>query len=314
VGRLSPGPAAERVLADLRHWKVSTNFLSVDAGGSTPIIIQRIGRRATGQLYHSFSWRCPVCGAHLPGYKPVLASVAQHMAGRLPSAQVFFFDRVSRGSLHLGRKASENGALVLFEPSGIGDPDLFREAWGLAHVVKYSHERLRDIADLELNPSEREGILLEIETLGEEGLRYRSRLPRSRSKGWATLAAFPVPELKDAAGSGDWCTAGLLNKLARGGLPALKKASSESLRQALCYGQALAAWNCGFEGARGGMYEVDLVTFHEQVEQILEGGDFEPLLLEKQNPALAKLLASLCPACEKADSPIQTLRRTGSGG
>src|ERR1700730_15920896 len=44
VGRFSPGPAAERVLADLRRWNVSTDLLSVDADGSTPIIIQRIGR------------------------------------------------------------------------------------------------------------------------------------------------------------------------------------------------------------------------------------------------------------------------------
>src|SRR6267154_220086 len=40
VGRLSPGPAVERVLADLRHWKVATDFLSVDDNGSTPTIIQ----------------------------------------------------------------------------------------------------------------------------------------------------------------------------------------------------------------------------------------------------------------------------------
>jgi sugar/nucleoside kinase (ribokinase family) len=314
VGRLSPGPAAERVLADLRHWKVSSDFLSVDADGSTPIIIQRIGRRATGQPYHSFSWRCPACGAHLPGYKPVLATVAQHLAERLPAAQVFFFDRVSRGSLHLAKKTSENGAVVVFEPSGIGDPGLFREAWALAHVVKYSHERLRDIADLDLKPSEREGVLLEIETLGEEGLRYRSRLPKNPSRGWNSLPVFPVPDLKDAAGAGDWCTAGLLNKLARGGLTALKKATSETLREAFQYGQALAAWNCGFEGARGGMYEVDLATFHRQVDRILEGGEFEPLSLDKQDPELAQLLARLCPACEKADTPVRAHRRTGSNG
>ncbi len=120
--------------------------------------------------------------------------------------------------------------------------------------------------------------------------------------------------MKDAAGSGDWCTAGLLNKLARGGLAALKKATSEILRQALRYGQAVAAWNCSFEGARGGMYEVDLATFHRQVERILEGGEFEPSLMEKQDPELAQLLASLCPACEKADAPRLTKPRTGSEG
>src|ERR1700674_1586838 len=46
VARLSPGPAAEQVSSDLRQWNVATDYLSVDADGSTPTIIQRIGRRA----------------------------------------------------------------------------------------------------------------------------------------------------------------------------------------------------------------------------------------------------------------------------
>jgi sugar/nucleoside kinase (ribokinase family) len=57
-------------------------------------------------------------------------------------------------------------------------------------------------------------------------------------------------EVKDAAGSGDWCTSGLLDKLARG-LSWAEEASAEQLREAVRHGQALAAWNCGFEGARG---------------------------------------------------------------
>ena len=85
----------------------------------------------------------------------------------------FFFDRVSRGTLNLARASAESGALVVFEPSGVGEPRLFREAWSIAHVVKYSNDPLRDIADLHLGESERNGLLLEIETLGSDGLRYR---------------------------------------------------------------------------------------------------------------------------------------------
>src|SRR6202022_43046 len=96
--------------------------------------------------------------------------------------------------------------------------DHFREAWCLAHIVKYSHERLRDIADLELKRSEREGVLLEVETLGADGLRYRSRLPKGKTNGWRQAAALRPEIFKAAAGSGDWCTAGLLNGIARLGL------------------------------------------------------------------------------------------------
>ena len=127
---------------------------------------------------------------------------------------------------------------MVFEPSGIGDPGLFREAWSSANIVKYSHERLRDIADLELTHAERQNVLLEIETLGEDGMRYRSRLPKTKGKGWTTLAPFPVADLKDAAGAGDWCTAGLLSKLAREGCAGLKRTSQTALHDALRYSQS----------------------------------------------------------------------------
>src|SRR5262249_6696445 len=148
----------------------------------------------------------------------ILAAVAQALTERLPSAQAFFFDRVSRGALRLAEHFSDQGALIFFEPSGISTPKLFREAWAMAHVVKYSHERLREITDLDLKPAERGGALLEIETLGAEGLRYRSRLTSCKTKGWVTEPGFTVEQLADAGGSGDWCSAGLLDKLGRSGL------------------------------------------------------------------------------------------------
>jgi fructokinase len=298
ISRLARGPAAERLLADLASWQVATEFVSVDDGGSTPVIIERIARRPGGEPYHTFSWRCPGCGARLPGYRPVLATTAQALAGKLPPSQVFFFDRVSRGTLHLARAGAGWGAVVVFEPSAVGDPDLFREAWALSHVVKYSHERLRDIADLEFMRSDREGVLLEVETLGPEGLRFRSRIPRARTGGWRRLAAFTPEVFRDAAGSGDWCTAGILHRLARGGLRGLQSVSNDRLQDALRYGQALAAWNCGFEGARGGMYQVNRVTFERQVGKIRKGGEAVPARSGEEAAAAANLIGRFCPSCK----------------
>jgi sugar/nucleoside kinase (ribokinase family) len=311
VSRLAPGPAAERLLADLTDWKVSTEFISVQDGGSTPVIIERIARTAGGEPHHTFSWRCPGCGTHLPGYKPVLATVAEALTDKLPTAQVFFFDRVSRGVLRLAEASSKGGAVVAFEPSGVGDPDLFREAWSLAHVVKYSHERLRDIADLDLKRSEREGVLLEVETLGPGGLRYHSRLPKVKTSGWRELGAFTSKVFKDAAGSGDWCTAGILHRLARGGLRGLRATNAERLENALRYGQALACWNCGFEGARGGMYQVSRPTFERQVQKILQGGEVVPALPDEELAVAAKLLGCFCPACKGTD--LRSVTRSANG-
>jgi sugar/nucleoside kinase (ribokinase family) len=312
LSRLHPGAAAERVLADLRKWKVSAEFISLKDDGSTPIIIERIARLGAGEPYHSFSWRCPGCGAHLPGYKPLLAGTAKELVGRLPASEVFFFDRVSRAALHLAKVCYDGGAVVVFEPSGVGDPDLFREAWRLSQIVKYSHERLRDIADLELKRSEREGVLLEVETLGAEGLRYRSRLPKATTNGWRQLNALKPETFKDAAGSGDWCTAGLLNRLARGGLVGFQATVGKQLQEALRYGQALASWNCGFEGARGCMYQVDKPTFERHVEKILKGGEAATVAPKDDFATVADLLGCFCPSCKGVEFASVTPQRNGA--
>src|SRR5437867_1521785 len=54
ISRLSPGTATERLFADLARWNVSTDFISIERGGSTPIIIHHISRRPDDQPYHTF--------------------------------------------------------------------------------------------------------------------------------------------------------------------------------------------------------------------------------------------------------------------
>jgi sugar/nucleoside kinase (ribokinase family) len=309
ISRLASDSASKRILGDLERWGVSVKYVTTKADGSSPVIIERIGRTANGQPYHSFSWRCPECGAHLPGYKPVLATTALGWAQQLPEPKVFFFDRVSRGALLLAKQSADRGAVVIFEPSGIGDARLFREAWSLAHIVKYSHDRLRDIADLHLPRSHSEGAQLEIETLGANGLRFHSHLPKSKSNGWIAVPSFSVETLRDAAGAGDWCTAGLLDKLARQGLEGFHKASTKSLTDALRFGQALSAWNCQFEGARGGMYEVALDTFRQQVNHILSGDKTQLSTTIKTGSAASRIIGRLCRACKKPNAR-NTVRKT----
>ena len=310
IARLQPGAAADRVLEDIERWDVSAKFISLEADGSTPVIVHRIGRRSSGEPYHTFSWRCPTCGNRLPSYKPVLASAALDVASRLGSPQVFFFDRVSRGALLLAAEAAARGAAIVFEPSMVGHPGLFREAWELADVVKFSHERLQDL------PGECEAIAgprLIIETQGSEGLRYRSGLRGSPTRGWRRSPALEAEEIKDTAGAGDWCTAGIVHKLLSGGAAALARVTAPQLRDAIRYGQALAAWTCGFEGARGGMYCVDRLTFDSQVERILQGCGEGEELPETSRLAPEVSETCLCPECQKAGAP-RTRRRARASG
>ncbi len=293
IARLREGEAAKRLIDDLRRWDVSTEFVSVRRDGSTPIVVHRIRRTALGEPYHTFSWRCPSCGARLPAYKPVLASAAHGLVHKLGTPRVFFFDRVSRGALVLARECAALGAAVVFEPISISNPSLFREAWTLAHLVKYSHERLQELpSDLEKG----EGTRMQIETLGREGLRYRTLLPRCKTRTWQYLQALPAGRIKDTAGAGDWCSAGIIDKLVRGGASALTTATDTTVRRAIQYGQAIAAWNCRFEGARGAMYAVARETFGREVRRIVAGRMKSTSLLPEATSSV-KWKAYPCPSC-----------------
>jgi len=300
VARFREGQAANRVLDDLRRWGVSTEFISLGSDGSTPIIVHRIGRSPSGEPYHSFSWRCQTCGNRLPGYKPILASTSRRLAAALGRPQVFFFDRVSRGALALARTAAELGAAVVFEPSAACQPALFREAWKLAHVVKYSNERLEE---LPIDVEGLDGGWIQIETLGREGLRYQSRLLGCRTSRWQHMEALAALEIKDTAGAGDWCTAGIIDRLFREGASGLKELGDVDLREAIRYGQALAAWTCGFEGARGGMYSVQKEVFERQIVQILHGADGRPTPLTSELESMPNAYDCVCPACETVRNP-----------
>lgn len=267
IARMNGDSASDRVRSDMARWGVHLDWASCAPTTHTPIIVQEIRRGHDGRPKHRFSWACPHCGQWLPAFKAVTVDAVEGIRPALADASVFFLDRLSRASLTLAAEASARGAVVVFEPSGKATDKLMAEAIALAHVVKYADERL---AGLDGVISDGSAALLEVQTLGEQGLKYRHRLGRGVST-WTHLPAVAAPRLADTCGSGDWCTAGLIAKAAPGGQEGLRRAGARGVQAALRYGQALAAWNCGFEGARGGMYATEREAFDVQITQLLKG-------------------------------------------
>lgn len=261
---------SEKIAKDLARWGVKTDYLSLTPTAPPPVIVQKIKRSPAGVPYHTFSWVCPGCNARLPGYRPVTRHSFDYVSTNLVAPTVFFFDRVSPFALQLARHYSENGCLVFFEPSASATQKEFAEAIKVSHVLKYSNER----AAAELGGIQRDHLLLEVETLGAGGLRYRSPGSKLNQKKWKTLAAFPVKGLKDTAGAGDWCTAGIIQALCKQGRRSLGQISTQRLEDGLHVGQALSAWTCRFEGARGGMYVSAKSDFMEEIHNILSGSDY----------------------------------------
>jgi fructokinase len=136
--------------------------------------------------------------------------------------------------------------------------------------------------------------LLEIETLGASGLRYRMRTKNDRR--WHERRAFQPPRLSDAAGSGDWLTAGLIDQLCRSGVDGLRALDGHGLVEALDYAQSLSAWNCAFEGARGGMYGMT-VSRLAAVAANIRAHTTETKLLTKERGSVSR--GAFCGECAR---------------
>jgi len=296
MARLSEDSAGKAVLNDMRRWGVSLAMAQLAPRNNTPIIIEEIYRSRRGEPAHRFLWNCPECGAYLPSYRPVPVRSIQPLLEELQPPSVFFFDRVSPGALEVARHFASQDTVIVFEPSSNGDPKLFREAVRLCHILKYSHQRVGAFGELLRKASP----WLQIETLGEEGLRYRSSLPLAATNGWREREAIDVPDVQDSAGSGDWCTAGIIHMIARRGLRGLAVTDQKNLEAAIRYGQALAAWNCKYEAPRGGMYNVDHKNFQTAVAKLLEGVAPGKALRARGRRPRHSQVASIFPCCKKA--------------
>lgn len=269
IARLGADGASKRVADDLRRWDVNLDFVTFDDDGSTPVVVQRIRNNGTGEPVHSFSRKCPSCGAILPWYKAVRVADVANLVPQLPEPRVFFFDRTSRGALSLAKQARSQGAIVLFEPSASSDPKLLEETMKIAHIVKVSSERIGG-NEAVLTSTEPKII---IETRGRTGLRLRhtdSEQGRGGRK-WYKMPPIPVKSLRDTAGAGDWCTAGIIYMIGAMGANGLDNLTLTEVRHAVRVGQAMASWTCGFDGARGGMYASKKMAFQKSILGLLNG-------------------------------------------
>ncbi len=295
IARLSEDGASKHVAQDLKHWNVNLDFVTFDEDGSTPVVIQHIRNSKTGEPVHSFSRKCPGCGAMLPWYKAVRVAEISNLVPRLPNAQVIFFDRTSRGALSLAQRGRDEGAIVFFEPSASSDPSHLEEALNLAHIVKISSDRIGG-NEAVLKATKPKII---IETQGSTGLRLRfnpSERKRSASD-WLKMPPISVETLRDTAGAGDWCTAGMIHMLGAQGAAGLDSLSLEEVRKAVHVGQAMASWTCGFDGPRGGMYQTTKKSFQKSVRDLLNGRAEPVAEIKKSFVFKGDLQVFVCESC-----------------
>jgi fructokinase len=237
------------IVNEMEKWGVKADFLLYNKKDTVPVIVENIYLDKE-PLKHSFSFNCPNCRNFLPRFRAATLKQIKSLENKIiTQPAVFFYDRVSAGNVKLAKKFAEKGTLVVFEPPKDRNSKLFKKALKNCHILKYSNQRngkINSLIDKENKPD------LEVITLGDEGLEYRANF---LNDDWKRLEPYNIDQLKDSAGAGDWCTAGLIHSIGRNGRKGFLESDSEKIESALNLGQTLAVLNCAFYGARGVMYQ-----------------------------------------------------------
>jgi sugar/nucleoside kinase (ribokinase family) len=299
VARLGKDWAGRVVRKEFNVIGLEDAFLSDENAIQTPIVIQRFVEDKQGRRVHRFSLACPECGGWLPRFRASTLKQAAEVTESSIVPKAFYMDRLSPASLRLASWAREKGALVVFEPSSVSDERQFQKAVDLCHILKFSHDRLGHMRDLQ----EAQQPLIIIETMAEEGLRVRWR------GHWSSLPAFTLPMFVDGAGAGDWTTAGLIHLLGPSGESIFDTLQKPRLFAALRLGQGLSAIACGYEGARGVM---TAMTRDQLAKRLLTltSSEMESVANLRDTPARDDDIPSrLCASCTALNRPLTRKNR-----
>ncbi|WP_330442633.1 hypothetical protein [Flavobacterium sp. C4GT6] len=263
IARLANNEASDRLFNDFENFNVNTSLISKSEDGRTPVIIHRILKDKLGNPKHKFEFKVPNTNIWLPSYKPVLTSSVHNLIENQEKTNVFYFDRVSRSIIELAKHYKNGGALIVFEPSSLKEDQQFLECLSLADIIKFSNDRIKNYSSKFPYPNS----LLEIETMGKEGLRYR--LKSDSNPQWKLLSPYEFKHTVDNAGAGDWCTAGIINQLGYNGVKSFLSSSREEIENSLSIGQIFGGINCTYNGARGLMYNMNYQSLIKISEAII---------------------------------------------
>lgn len=237
VLRLGADEVGVRLVGEFHHAGAETRYIRRRADMRSPVLAQHL--HASG--VHTFAFRCPETDVDLPRYQPIGEDELREALPAILKCSVFYADRLSVAIVEAMEAAAGSGSVVYFEPSDVGDDDLFRRALKVTSVLKFSAERLAGLAG---RVDGADGMIL-IVTHGEAGLEVR----RGGERHWS--GSHPAPDVRDTCGSGDMVSVGVIDWLLARGRDGRSGFSMSEFVQGIEAGQRLAAENCAYVGARG---------------------------------------------------------------
>lgn len=293
AGRVGDDAAGYELLADLRRSSVDCELIDIEPNGHTNRLVHEV--RSAG---HRYRYSCPGCSRKLPRSRPVRLDEVDAILTACPSPVVYFFDRANAATVALAEAYAATGTtLVAFEPSTPANAELVQRAMAAAAIVKGSHEHGPELVETYKPCHPRQ---LRVITEGARGARFRLA-----DGAWHSVGVFPT-RLVDAAGAGDWTTAGMLH--AFDNYPPL---TATEVRKAIRFGHALAALNCALPGARGLTNRRTRQSVLGLTTRLRRGERVVPARHDELSATAADRLCSWCLQPAESDTPAPSRAATG---
>ena len=240
AARLDDSEMGFQLKADMEAYGCDTRYVTNTPDGGTTIldIVHKTGR--DGKPKMTLTPHSPR-GGRFVNYRFWTLKQAQALFDSLEEMpDVFFFDRCAPGNILLAQLLRERGVLVYYEPSEPVDRNFLR-AVATSDIVKFSNERHPDVSFTEGFTDK-----LFVQTMNEEGLRYRLR-----GGEWKQLESVWNPHFIDGEGAGDWTSSTFIHAFGKKGLPRISDIQPSLLEDCLMEAQRVASESVSYIGAKG---------------------------------------------------------------
>lgn len=227
--------------------------------------IPRIIEVYEGDKKHRFYTKCQKCGKDLLENRFISEKEAQNLMPQIMNNDVFLTDRISNGIKYIAHQFVAMNKKVFYEPNSARNLKAVIEMSKLAHVIKFSADRISlETANIILKQCAGSALELMIATQGERGMSFCYRIDETQFSEWIKGPSIDFKSIRDTSGAGDWLTAGFLHLWSKAGYNLDKDVIFDILKRAL----DLSAICSMVEGAQGVFYDRDLLNILKEKYQI----------------------------------------------
>lgn len=244
IAHLDLSEQGVQIKSDLKRYGADVRFVENSASGGTTLLRCTHKRdKMTGE--HTISFRATSPGSRFPKRKflRVRDEAPAFMENLDFTPDIFFFDAAEAGLRYLATELRKRGTLIYFEPESDADKNKFLKAVEVSHIVKFSHEKVSDIAFTEKYTDK-----LFIRTLGVEGLEFNLC-----GQGWVRVASVQNDNVVDCEGAGDWTTSQFIACLCERNILHISQMTTDSVRECLEIACITASHSVSYLGSKGMM-------------------------------------------------------------